>query len=567
MDRRTFLKVAGAAAGGVLAEALGRSPTFGLESSSIEASPELTGGATVDVAVIGGGVAGAYTAWRLTTANDHEIASLRKKIGKHNGKLRIVLYEMSDRIGGRLLSVKPPDMPNSICELGGMRYLTSHPHVTSLVEKILRLEWEPFVADQPDNLVYLRRKRFRRKQFSDPAVPPYDLDKSEQKLDPDELFVKMANRLVPGLAGPHSETELRKLLKEAQINGVPLYRYGLWDLMLRNMSIEAYDMTRAAIGYDAAGWNVNAAELIFSAFDIAPNPSYRRVKQGYERVPEQLAGRFAAAGGRIEMKRHLKAFDMVRRPLGALALTFDGAAEPVYARVLVLAMPKRSLELLDRVGPLFAPGADADIVTSLLESVRSNPLFKLILCYPSPWWQSLGLQQGRSVTDLPIRQVYYWASENKGNSALVIYNDAESVDYWGGMRMDGSPPYATHEQDNPALTADSRLWDKCIAPQDMVRDAARQVREMHGLQSAPDPYAAAFYDWSDDPFGGGSHLWNVGCPSWEMGPKIIQPVKDVPVYIVGEAYSDHQGWVEGALRTSEMLLQQHFGLPRPVWLA
>ena len=117
-----------------------------------------------------------------------------------------------------------------------------------------------------------------------------------------------------------------------------------------------------------------------------------------------------------------------------------------------------------------------------------------------------------------------------------------------------------------ALSAGSNLWNQGVAPEDMVRDAARQVREMHGLRSTPEPYAAAFCDWSDDPFGGGAHLWNVGCASWDLAPKIIQPRNDVPVYIVGEAYSDRQGWVEGALRTSEMLLQQHFGLPPPSWL-
>jgi len=110
------------------------------------------------------------------------------------------------------------------------------------------------------------------------------------------------------------------------------------------------------------------------------------------------------------------------------------------------------------------------------------------------------------------------------------------------------------------------VWDKLVAPEGMVHDAVRQVREMHG-ESTPEPYSAAFYDWSDDPFGGGSHFWNVGCPSWDLVPRIIHPRPDVPVYIVGEAYSDHQGWVEGALRTSEMLLQQHFGLPRPSWRA
>ena len=33
------------------------------------------------------------------------------------------------------------------------------------------------------------------------------------------------------------------------------------------------------------------------------------------------------------------------------------------------------------------------------------------------------------------------------------------------------------------------------------------------------------------------------------------------VYICGEAYSDEQAWVDGALRSTETVLQQCFGLP------
>jgi hypothetical protein len=75
-----------------------------------------------------------------------------------------------------------------------MRYVTAHTHVASLVKKVLRLEWQPLVADQPNNLVYLRRRLFRRRQFSDPTVPPYRLDKSERGLDPGELFAKVVNK-------------------------------------------------------------------------------------------------------------------------------------------------------------------------------------------------------------------------------------------------------------------------------------------------------------------------------------------------------------------------------------
>jgi hypothetical protein len=34
----------------------------------------------------------------------------------------------------------------------------------------------------------------------------------------------------------------------------------------------------------------------------------------------------------------------------------------------------------------------------------------------------------------------------------------------------------------------------------------------------------------------------------------------------GEAYSDHQGWVEGALYVAERMLEEHFNLERPSWL-
>lgn len=54
--------------------------------------------------------------------------------------------------------------------------------------------------------------------------------------------------------------------------------------------------------------------------------------------------------------------------------------------------------------------------------------------------------------------------------------------------------------------------------------------------------------------------------SWEIIPKMLQPVADVPVYICGEAYCDNQGWVDGALQNAELMLQKHFHLHPPDWL-
>jgi hypothetical protein len=68
IDRRTFLKVAGVAAGGVLARALTQSPSFGLKtSSSINPGLERTPtGDELEVAVVGRGVSGAFSSESLT---------------------------------------------------------------------------------------------------------------------------------------------------------------------------------------------------------------------------------------------------------------------------------------------------------------------------------------------------------------------------------------------------------------------------------------------------------------------------------------------------------------------
>jgi monoamine oxidase len=100
----------------------------------------------------------------------------------------------------------------------------------------------------------------------------------------------------------------------------------------------------------------------------------------------------------------------------------------------------------------------------------------------------------------------------------------------------------------------------------MVDEVNRQLTEMHGMKYVPDYYAAAYMDWSDDPFGGGVNFWNIHEKSWEVIPQMVNPVAGVPVYVCGEAYSGGQGWVEGALQTAELMLQTHFGLGEPDWV-
>jgi monoamine oxidase len=537
-----------------------------------------------DVAIVGGGVSGVYTGFRLLGADLSKSALLRGWAGA-GGKLSVSVFETSQRIGGRLLSARAPGAPHVVCELGGMRYMSSQTLVKCLVENELRLPTKPQVVDKPENLAYLRGVRLRQRQLTDSSVLPYQLDWNERGQDPAGLMGTALAQIIPGvdkLSGP----ALRKLLDAFCLDGTPLREHGFWNVVARAMSHEAYAISTATVGYDSLGANGNAVDQTFEYFDFTPGTTYSLFVDGYETVPWKLRDGFVAAGGKVELGATLASFDAARMPDGSqgVLLRFRDRP-PLLARALVLAMPQRSIRLLEPTGPVLKDHA----VQELIASVFPVPLFKMFLAYPYPWWESVGVTEGRSLTDAMVRQCYYWAVEGRQpgadpkntNSLLMAYDDLSNVLFWGGLR--GYTSMVRRQAAQPSANPHRAMkifldrlaphhapgddnWRINRAPHTMVAEMHRELVEMHGVKYAPEPYAAAYHDWSDDPYGGGVHFWNVGLDSTSVMNAMTQPLADFPCYVCGEAYSQGQTWAEGALQTAEIMLQDRFGLAPPPWV-
>ena len=54
----------------------------------------------------------------------------------------------------------------------------------------------------------------------------------------------------------------------------------------------------------------------------------------------------------------------------------------------------------------------------------------------------------------------------------------------------------------------------------------------------------------------GTGMWLKNKDSTLLSKKIIQPFSKIPLYICGENYSESQGWIEGALQTSENVIKK-----------
>ncbi|MEO1190094.1 MAG: FAD/NAD(P)-binding protein, partial [Pseudomonadota bacterium] len=117
----------------------------------------------LDIAIIGGGVAGLYCAYRLAAETGATVA----------------LFEGSDRVGGRIASAQFPGYADLPAEKSAMRLRRSDQITLKLAEVLLGQAALGHDAS-PINGYFLRNRGLTG--FSDLYTLPYDLDRSETEL-------------------------------------------------------------------------------------------------------------------------------------------------------------------------------------------------------------------------------------------------------------------------------------------------------------------------------------------------------------------------------------------------
>ncbi len=178
---------------------------------------------------------------------------------------------------------------------------------------------------------------------------------------------------------------------------------------------------------------------------------------------------------------------------------------------------------------------------------------------------------GPSVTDTPIRQVVYFGDNaldeggEKVYGMLASYDDEQFTSFWQELELgpDGERKVAVSENYQP-------LDGPRTVPPGMVKMLRKQLAAVHfGPQSdysdVPEPLEARYMDWSLPPFNAGYHAYAAHYDVGDVQRKVRKPSQlidgaDANIFIVGEAYSNDQAWVEGAYCTAESVLNDFFGV-------
>ncbi|HEY1710446.1 MAG TPA: FAD-dependent oxidoreductase [Rhizomicrobium sp.] len=498
--------------------------------------------ADLDVAVIGGGVAGVYAAWRLRQADP---------------SLRVGLFEMSGRIGGRLRSIVFPQASHLAADIGGMRFLPVQKHVMGLVQH-LNLPTRAYPVAGANNRLALRGKSF---SYAEAGIPPhlYDYNIAPADQSPQStLFARAMTRILPDFK-TMTPDKWKAMRASVTYKGRSLKDWAAWALLADAFSGEERAFIQDTGGYDdfiLHETGLDEFDYLFLADD--ESKPFLCIAGGYQRLPIVLADEARRMGARISLKTRLAGLHLPERPNGPfkLSLAAGDRCAVLTARKVVLALPRRAIELVDDFPALRDPR-----VYDLISAVNAIPACKSLTLYDRPWWTDQGISGGRSVTDLPARQFYALGAEPErlpiepadGHGVLMSYADAETVEYWRELVSPPKPEDAGFQW----LTGDSQL------ALEINREAALVY-----ATTPPQPLAACFQDWSADPYGGGWHFWAQGRDGFQLADRVMQPVEGQALFICGEAYTTTEsGWVEGAVERAETMLQRHFGLKPPAWLA
>ena len=539
----------------------------------------------------GGGVSGCYCGYRLLSAGP-AIPALQDMLrASGRDSLSVVLFEASDRIGGRLWSHRFPETPSLVADMGGVGFSPLHANVYGLCTKELNLKTEAADEFKVVNPQYIRAHRYAfsdykpdpRWDFYYPEIVPFFLTDEEKRRFPTDLMLAAFIKAVPDagallhelqICGGDTEKALAIIAKLDAIlrttrttgTGLTLHDCGFWDLLSQNASQEAYDMATLSSGFYSNTQNWNAYNLVLGAtIDFSVMQAWTKLKDGYDTLPKEMVRRFEKLGGEVRTGTRLLGLEPQGRGANAvlgIRLQAQGTVETLLARNVILAMPQRSVRLL--IEDTFL--AQQQQFVDDLGTVTCEPASKLFLTFAEPWWRKVPtppgqteatIQHGQFATDLPMRLCYYLGSEENGRSLLLAsFTDSIGVEYWNGYLPEGR----------------CGLSDRCAGPSpllfdppaEMIADVVRQLGDLHEID-VPAPLSAKFVNWSGDPYGGGFHFWNTHVRSWEVIPRIRRPAPDANVFLCGEAFSAKQGWVEGAINTAEMTPETYFGLPRPEW--
>ena len=448
------------------------------------------------IVIVGAGMAGLVAAYELQRAG-------------HNP----IVLEAQDRIGGRVYTMREPFAPGLYAEAGAMRIPSSHGLTMAYIEKF-GLATRPFTMSNPRAYIHVGGQKLR-------------VEDAEREFD--RLGFEVAEHERGHSIGRLWGEALRPITEALAAQGEDA-----WDDIVRK-----YDEYSVREFLEVGRWSEGAIEafgLLFN-YEALLNSSFLelvreevgnyytnlvQIDGGTDRLPHAIYREIAP---RVRLGTKMVAIDQTPEAVIVHCQTPQGRQQEAgdYA---VVTVPFSVLRHVETLKPFSRAKQRA------IRQLRYDASAKIFIqCRRRFWEEDDGIFGGGTVTDLPLRNVYYPEhGRDSGRGVLLAsYTWSEDAQRWGSL-----------------------------SPSDRITQALENLAVIHP-QVAECFEVGASKMWHDDEFAGGAFaLFDPGQQTL-LHQHIIAP--EGRIHFAGEHASLAHAWIQGAIESGLRAAREIHGAP------
>jgi hypothetical protein len=283
--------------------------------------------------------------------------------------------------------------------------------------------------------------------------------------------------------------------KKVNLNKYDLNNYNLHNYFSLILPTNEVELLKTSLGYIAEMYDMNAYNGLLTIrkdFDIKNNDFYV-LRDGISILSDSLCKYIENAGVTIKLSSTLDDVYESNKYIIVNGVKYN------YSKLYLTIKRKDYMDIT-----YFKQ------YEHLFNTVTDGKLLRIYARYKDVWFKNIPktLVQNKIQFIIPI--------DYESGLIQISYSDSYNADFWNNFTND----------------------------KDIMKYLTKILNEMFPEKNIKDPEWITMHYW-----GAGDHLWKVGVDSKKIQKNMDDVFISKNIYILGEAYSDRQAWIEGAIET------------------